>query len=280
MLPNNIDVAVTPVIGPGYTNANLDILSTVDDASATLEGTVYVQGNLNVGKTNQDFTLDLGGKTLFAEGDIDIGGKTTITGSGCIIAIGDVNFMPNIDGNPDEFMFVMSVGGGVNFQPNGDFYGSIAGTQDKKVEINLQPGSTITYTFPEDLGDIDFPGPGSGGGSIPSSVRIRTWSVIPPMTAANIPLSIITDSPLPEGQVGVDYSQSLTTMGGTAPYTWLHTGGSLPGGLSLDASGAITGMPDIDGTFDFTVQVTDSASPTPDTATKTLSITITMPPEV
>ena len=67
-------------------------------------------------------------------------------------------------------------------------------------------------------------------------------------------------------------SAILQAIGGTAPYTWAISSGSLPAGLSLNTStGAITGTPTTAGTSSFTVRVTDSLSAT---ATKTLSITI------
>jgi len=76
------------------------------------------------------------------------------------------------------------------------------------------------------------------------------------------PPQIITTSPLPSGSTCQTYSQTLTASGGTPPYRWAITGGSLPTGLSLDAaSGAVTGTPGATGVFNFTVQVTDSATP-------------------
>src|SRR5277367_4166312 len=54
----------------------------------------------------------------------------------------------------------------------------------------------------------------------------------------------ITPAALPNGQVGVAYSQTLTATGGTAPYTWALTTGTLPAGLAFSTStGAITGTP-------------------------------------
>lgn len=74
-------------------------------------------------------------------------------------------------------------------------------------------------------------------------------------------LTIATAPTLPSAAVGAAYSQSLTAVGGTAPYTWAITAGSLPAGLSLNAAtGAITGTPTGSGTFNFTVQVTDKSS--------------------
>ncbi|MGH9629118.1 MAG: DUF4082 domain-containing protein, partial [Bryobacteraceae bacterium] len=86
------------------------------------------------------------------------------------------------------------------------------------------------------------------------------------------PLSITTAS-LPGGTVGVAYSATLTASGGTPPYTWSISTGSLPSGLTLNATGSITGAPTVAGTFTFTVQVMDAATPAA-TASKSLSITV------
>jgi hypothetical protein len=86
------------------------------------------------------------------------------------------------------------------------------------------------------------------------------------------PLSVATRS-LSAGTVGASYSQTLQAASGKAPYTWAITAGSLPPGLSL-AGAVISGSPTTVGTFDFTVQVTDSTTPKPQTASAALSITI------
>jgi Putative Ig domain/IPT/TIG domain len=81
---------------------------------------------------------------------------------------------------------------------------------------------------------------------------------------------------LPAATVGQGYDATLTASGGTTPYAWSLSDSSLPEGLSLDgATGEITGTPSSSGTSDFTVEVTDSETPTPQTATKALSIDVT-----
>jgi hypothetical protein len=67
---------------------------------------------------------------------------------------------------------------------------------------------------------------------------------------------------LPGGATGHAYSAQLAASGGKAPYTWSLTGGSLPSGLSLSSSGAITGTPTAVQSSPFTAQVKDSAGHT------------------
>ena len=83
----------------------------------------------------------------------------------------------------------------------------------------------------------------------------------------------ITTSSLPNGTVNTAYSATLAATGGTSPYTWSLASGNLPTGLTLNASGSITGTPGAIGTFSFTVQVTDVSNPQ-QSAARSLSITI------
>src|SRR5262249_10552014 len=80
--------------------------------------------------------------------------------------------------------------------------------------------------------------------------------------AAPPPLTITTASPLPNGVVGTAYSQTFSATGGTAPYTWTLSAGSLPAGLNLSNAGLLSGPPSTAATSNFTVRVTDNASQT------------------
>ena len=81
----------------------------------------------------------------------------------------------------------------------------------------------------------------------------------------------ITTSALANGVAGTAYAQALAATGGTPPYSWSIASGTLPNGLALSATGAITGTPTAGGTFTFTVELTDSLLVT---ATKQLGITV------
>jgi hypothetical protein len=87
----------------------------------------------------------------------------------------------------------------------------------------------------------------------------------------------ITPPTLPGGQVGSPYTATVTATGGTLPYTWSISSGSLPAGLTIAGNGdhtaTISGTPTALGTSAFTMQVADGESP-PATGTAAASITI------
>lgn len=60
---------------------------------------------------------------------------------------------------------------------------------------------------------------------------------------------VVVTTSLPAGSVGAAYATNLQASGGTAPYVWSIESGSLPAGLSLSASGAISGTPTASGDF-------------------------------
>jgi hypothetical protein len=90
------------------------------------------------------------------------------------------------------------------------------------------------------------------------------------------PLAVSTTS-LPSGQVGAAYSTTLVATGGTPPFTWTTTGGTLPASLMLNAStGAITGTPTASASnLALTFQVKDSGNPA---QSKTANLTLTIGP--
>ena len=57
--------------------------------------------------------------------------------------------------------------------------------------------------------------------------------------------------------MSVAYSLNLHVSGGTSPFNWTVTTGTLPAGLALNSSGQISGTPTTAGTSNITIQVTD-----------------------
>lgn len=84
--------------------------------------------------------------------------------------------------------------------------------------------------------------------------------LIPVYLSTSSALIIAMASPLPAGVVGAPYAETLAAAGGTSPYTFAIIGGNPPPGLGI-AGGILFGTPTAAGTYDFTIQVTDSSTP-------------------
>ena len=92
-----------------------------------------------------------------------------------------------------------------------------------------------------------------------------------PVTLTIIPGPSMTFAPPPGGWTNTVYGYTLTETGGTSPYTWSVSSGSLPPGISLSPDGNLSGTPTATGTYSFTAKVTDANG---QTATQATSITI------
>ncbi|WP_223574899.1 putative Ig domain-containing protein [Xanthomonas citri] len=86
--------------------------------------------------------------------------------------------------------------------------------------------------------------------------------------------AVVTISPasLPAATAGSAYSQTLTASGGTPGYTFVVSAGALPAGLTLSASGVLSGTPTASGSFNFTATATDSGTPTSGSRAYTLIV--------
>lgn len=112
--------------------------------------------------------------------------------------------------------------------------------------VSGTPTSAGTFQFTITLDDASSPQQ--------SARRAFMITIVRPLT--------ITTMTLPNPQLGVPYLQRIATSGGTRPFGWSVSAGTLPPGLLLDATtGTIVGLPLQAGTFTFTVRVTDSSNP-------------------
>ena len=113
----------------------------------------------------------------------------------------------------------------------------------------------------------------SAGASSTSSCGIT----IGPVSSATLSLTCAANF----GQVGVSYVSSLLASGGTPPYTYSITAGSLPAGLTLSSStGAVSGTPTASGTFPYTAKVVDSVEASATSSCGPLIVTGTPPSSV
>ena len=88
----------------------------------------------------------------------------------------------------------------------------------------------------------------------------RSYTVI---ITAGCPLITLSPSTLPNGTVSTAYSQTITASGGTSPYSFAVTSGTLPTGLSLSSAGVLSGTPTTAGVSSFTVTATPGPGRSP-----------------
>ncbi|WP_279363913.1 putative Ig domain-containing protein [Xanthomonas sacchari] len=132
-------------------------------------------------------------------------------------------------------------------------YAVTAGALPAGVTVNSATGAlsgtpTVTGNFSFTLVATD-----STSGTPGQASRSYTLAIVAPTLT-------VAPSTLPSGTAGTAYSQTLSTSGGTAPYTYALSSGALPAGLSLSSTGVLSGTPAVAGSFTFVVGVTDAGS--------------------
>lgn len=141
--------------------------------------------------------------------------------------------------------------------------------------LSNQGSTSVTYTAPTQVAaafSVTITATSAKESSVTSTVTLNV--------PAN-PAITTTVGALTAGQVGSTYSATVAVSGGISPYTWKVTSGNLPAGLTLGAgSGTISGTPAASGNYTFTLQVTDSGSPTALTASGQFSISIAAAPAI
>ncbi len=75
-------------------------------------------------------------------------------------------------------------------------------------------------------------------------------------------LTMANPTAITNGVVGQATQMQFTAVGGTPPYTYAYLTGNLPPGLNLNTTtGLLSGTPTAAGSYGFTIQATDSATP-------------------
>jgi len=135
--------------------------------------------------------------------------------------------------------------------------------------LNLDSGTGTISGMPTSSGDFTFTVKVSDN-STPVKSDTQRYTI----TIAAGEGLIITTTNMADGVVGTAYNFTLMALGGTPPYTWSIAGGHLPDGLTIDtASGVISGTPTKIGNYNFTILVSDNATPA-NTDTQRLRIRI------
>jgi hypothetical protein len=125
-----------------------------------------------------------------------------------------------------------------------------------------------------------LPATSAGTTSITGVLALGTWTMTSWAAAvctlyalAASPADITTlalPTPVPAGTAYP--AATVAANGGAPPYTFTQTGGTMPPGLALASTGALTGTPTTPGTYVFSITVTDVAAQT-DTDAFTIVVT-------
>jgi putative Ig domain-containing protein/malectin (di-glucose binding ER protein)/ASPM-SPD-2-Hydin domain-containing protein/Ig-like domain-containing protein len=145
--------------------------------------------------------------------------------------------------------------------------------QWRKNGTSISGATSSSYTTPSETtsdGGAQFTVVVSNSaGSVTSNAAILTVSATPGASLQ------ITTSLLPNAQAGIQFQAPLNAIGGAQPYHWSIGSGTLPSGLSLNAvTGLLSGTTSLGGQFDISVQVSDSSSPSVQTAMKPLALSV------
>lgn len=84
--------------------------------------------------------------------------------------------------------------------------------------------------------------------------------------------TITSTNARPNGVMGATYADTLRISGGGGVTIWTVTGGALPQGLTLGASGVVSGFPRQSGNFSYTATVSSC-----DTSSRTFTLSVTVP---
>jgi len=145
--------------------------------------------------------------------------------------------------------------------------GDASFTASAPANLTIAPGDSTTT-------DVTFAPTTTGNKSATLAIASNIGTINVGLSGIGACGTITLSSSIPGGTYGGVYSTTLTASGGAAPYNYVVTGGSLPGGTSLAASGVLAGTLNAPGTFTFTVQATDTFSCT---GSQSYTVTIDKP---
>ncbi|WP_433372608.1 putative Ig domain-containing protein [Streptosporangium sp. CA-115845] len=239
--PNNNGSAITGYLVTPYKNgvAQTPVAYDASTTTRTLSGlTTGVPYTFTVTATNT-FGTGSASPASNAVTPYAVPGKPVITSVTAGTSSANLSWTaPATNGSDITGYIVTPYIGGVAQSPQ--TFNSNATSQ---VVTGLTPGASYTFTVTA---------VNAAGSGLPST---SSTAVVPNAAPA------FTFAAPPAGEVGAAYSVPLTMSGGTAPYAWSVSAGSLPPGLTLNTStGLLSGTPTSGGSYSFTAQVTDASN--------------------
>jgi large repetitive protein len=180
-----------------------------------------------------------------AAGSATMGGNVTSDGGSPINARGVVYALSTSNANPELGGFGVSSAPVTGTSTTGAFTVAVTG---------LAQGSTYSFKA--------YATNGLGTSYSPVGTFTTNTLIFSPVT-------------LPSVVTGIDYAQNIIVSGGSGSYTYAITSGALPTGLTISTGGFISGIPTVEGSYSFTITVTDAAG-----ATRSQGYTLDITPAV
>ncbi|RWB20854.1 MAG: autotransporter domain-containing protein [Mesorhizobium sp.] len=125
---------------------------------------------------------------------------------------------------------------------------SVTGTTSNSVTVSGTPTTAGSFTLTVSGADSSN-GPVAISQNFTLSVGAPGLAMTPPAGTFVVPY-------------GATFSQQFSASGGTVPYAYIVSAGTLPPGLSFDANGLLSGTATTPGSYSFTVKATDSSTGT------------------
>ncbi len=145
---------------------------------------------------------------------------------------------------------------------------SVSGTNGSQGTLSNQTATSVTYNAPASVTTV-------------FTATITATSVTNAAESGMLQIKVspppaITTTSLPAATAGVAYTTTLSLSGGTSPFKWTITSGTLPAGLALSpTNGVIAGTATAAGSQSLTFQVTDAAG---NSASQKITLTVNPPP--
>jgi uncharacterized protein YhjY with autotransporter beta-barrel domain len=242
-----------------------------------------VSATVAYGSSANPITLNLSGGAATLVAVVSAAGHGTATVNGT-----SITYTPAAGySGPDFFSYTASNGGGtsaaavvtITVTPSVPIAGAVSatvayGSSATPITLNLSGGAatlvavasaashgtatangtSITYTPTAGYAGPDsftYTASNAGGTSASATVTV---------TVGNPSISL-TPATLPNPTAEAAYTATLAVTGGTAPYTYSVTSGTLPVGLSLNAAtGVLSGTTNVAGSFPVSIKVADSST--------------------
>jgi hypothetical protein len=219
-------------------------------SSGYLSGTPRVTGSYTVGVTVSDLSFSVSpASTSFTISITASGATPTVVTSLPQATLGQAYSQTLVSGGAPPYTLTVTSGSlpaGLTFTAS---TGVLSGT----------PTTGGTFSFSVQVSDANKQ---SASGTVTLTVSGPALQITNPV------------GPLFNGTAGTPYTPTtFNATGGTQPYTWSIVSGNSDG-LTMSSTGVLSGTPQTDGSFSFTVQVTDAAGAT---ASQPFSIVVNKP---